>query len=211
MGELEAGAIGLIIADDHVVVREGIAALVERGGCRVMGEAGDGRAALDLARRLDPDVILMDLHMPLMGGAEATRLLRTHGVRARVIVLTTFDGDDDIYNAIDAGAVGFLLKTAPRAELLDAIRAVHAGLRWIQPDVAERLKTRVSADVLTARELDVLRQMGSGMSNKEIAAVLAISEGTVKTHVKAVLAKLGAHDRTQAVIIAGKRGLFRDM
>jgi two-component system NarL family response regulator len=202
--------IRVLIADDHAVVREGLAAMIgRRPDMEVVAEAENGLRAVELARQHQPDVILMDLRMPQMGGVEALSAIRAERAAARVIVLTTFDGDEDIFRALQAGAQAYLLKDTPRDELLDAIRAVHQGLKRIPPDVAAKLVERVTAPQLTPRELDVLRLVALGQSNKEIAAALTIAEGTVKIHVNNLLGKLGVTGRTQAITEALKRGLVR--
>jgi two-component system NarL family response regulator len=203
------GAIRVLIADDHPVVREGVAAMIERRpDMTVVGEAATGREAVAAYRAARPDVVLMDLRMPDMTGVEAIGAIRGEFPGARIIVLTTYDGDEDIYRGLQAGARAYLLKDAPRDDLLDAIRAVHAGQSRIPPAVAARLAERVLAGPeLTARELEVLRGIVAGRSNKEIGAALGISEGTVKAHVNSILGKLGVADRTQAVTTALQRGI----
>jgi two-component system NarL family response regulator len=174
----------------------------------VVGEAATGREAVAAYRAARPDVVLMDLRMPDMTGVEAIGAIRGEFPGARIIVLTTYDGDEDIYRGLQAGARAYLLKDAPRDDLLDAIRAVHAGQSRIPPAVAARLAERVLAGPeLTARELEVLRGIVAGRSNKEIGAALGISEGTVKAHVNSILGKLGVADRTQAVTTALQRGI----
>jgi two-component system, NarL family, response regulator len=203
------GAIRVLIADDHPVVREGVAAMIERRpDMTVVGEAATGREAVAAYRAAQPDVVLMDLRMPDMTGVEAIGAIRGEFPGARIIVLTTYDGDEDIYRGLQAGARAYLLKDAPRDDLLDAIRAVHAGQSRIPPAVAARLAERVLAGPeLTARELEVLQGIVAGRSNKEIGAALGISEGTVKAHVNNILGKLGVNDRTQAVTTALQRGI----
>jgi two-component system NarL family response regulator len=203
------GAIRVLIADDHPVVREGVAAMIERRpDMTVVGEAATGREAVAAYRAARPDVVLMDLRMPDMTGVEAIGAIRGEFPGARIIVLTTYDGDEDIYRGLQAGARAYLLKDAPRDDLLDAIRAVHAGQSRIPPAVAARLAERVLAGPeLTARELEVLQGIVAGRSNKEIGAALGISEGTVKAHVNSILSKLGVADRTQAVTTALQRGI----
>ena len=203
------GAIRILIADDHPVVREGLAAMIERRpDMTVVAEAATGREAVAAYRAAQPDVVLMDLRMPDMTGVEAIGAIRGEFPGARIIVLTTYDGDEDIYRGLQAGARAYLLKDAPRDELLDAIRAVHAGQTRIPPAVAARLAERVLAGPeLTARELEVLQGIVAGRSNKEIGAALGISEGTVKAHVNNILGKLGVADRTQAVTTALQRGI----
>jgi two-component system NarL family response regulator len=203
------GAIRVLIADDHPVVREGVAAMIERRpDMTVVGVAATGREAVAAYRAARPDVVLMDLRMPDMTGVEAIGAIRGEFPGARIIVLTTYDGDEDIYRGLQAGARAYLLKDAPRDDLLDAIRAVHAGQSRIPPAVAARLAERVLAGPeLTARELEVLQGIVAGRSNKEIGAALGISEGTVKAHVNSILGKLGVADRTQAVTTALQRGI----
>lgn len=200
--------IRLLIADDHPVVREGLAAMLNRrADLMVVGEASNGREAIDVYRRERPDVTLMDLRMPEMGGVEAISALRSEFPQARFIVLTTYEGDEDIARALKAGAQAYLLKDTPRDELLDAIRAVHAGGKRIAPEMAAKLADRLTTPELTERELEVLKLIVAGQSNKEIGAALSITEGTVKVHVNNLLGKLGVSDRTQAVTEALRRGI----
>lgn len=200
--------IRILIADDHPVVREGLAAMIKRRtDMTVVAEANHGQEAVALFHQHQPDVVLMDLRMPEMDGVEAILTIREHTPEARVIVLTTYDTDEDIYRALRAGAKAYLLKDTPREELLDTIRAVSAGRTRVPSDVAAKLVERVSSETLTAREVDVLRLIVAGHSNREIATLLYISEGTVKTHVNHILMKLGVSDRTQAVTTALKRGI----
>jgi len=200
--------IRILIADDHPVVREGLAAMIKRRtDMTVVAEANHGQEAVALFHQHQPDVVLMDLRMPEMDGVEAILTIREQTPEARVIVLTTYDTDEDIYRALRAGAKAYLLKDTPREELLDTIRAVSAGRTRVPSDVAAKLVERVSSEALTAREVDVLRLIVAGHSNREIATLLYISEGTVKTHVNHLLMKLGVSDRTQAVTTALRRGL----
>jgi two-component system, NarL family, response regulator len=200
--------IRILIADDHPVVREGLAAMIKRRtDMTVVAEANHGQEAVALFHQHQPDVVLMDLRMPGMDGVEAILTIREQTPEARVIVLTTYDTDEDIYRALRAGAKAYLLKDTPREELLDTIRAVSAGRTRVPSDVAAKLVERVSSEALTAREVDVLRLIVAGHSNREIATLLYISEGTVKTHVNHILMKLGVSDRTQAVTTALRRGL----
>jgi two-component system NarL family response regulator len=202
--------IRVMIADDHAIVREGLASLLaSRPEIDVVGEAQDGEAALTLHRRLAPDVTLMDLRMPGLGGAAVIRALRRDNPRARFIVLTTYDTDEEIYQALEAGAQGYLLKGVPVAELVEAIRTVHAGGRRIPGEIAERALSRALEPALTARETEILALMARGQSNTEIAGALGISERTVKNHVASIFGKLGVSDRTRAVLVALQRGLVK--
>ena len=199
----------VIIADDHPIVREGLHAVVsDQPDMIVVGQAATGSEAVDLALSLRPDVVLLDLRMPELSGVDAIAALRAGWPDARVLVLTTYDGDEDIYRALQAGAQAYLLKDTPRAELLEAIRAVARGQKRIPPEVAARLVQRIGGPTLTEREVDVLRLMAKGRSNKDIGAALHISEGMVKFHVNNILGKLGVDDRTQAVTIALQRGII---
>ena len=206
----KANAIRILIADDHPVVREGLVAMINRReDMTVVAEASDGREALAEFMLHRPDVSLLDLRMPEMDGADAIAAIRAQAPAARLIVLTTYDDDEDIHRGLQAGAKAYLLKDAPREELLACIRAVHEGRTLISPAIAAKLADHVSTTTLTARELDVLRLVADGNPNKAIAVALFISEGTVKTHINSLLRKLDAADRTQAVTIALKRGILR--
>lgn len=174
----------------------------------VVAEAGDGHQAIELFRQLNPDVTLMDLRLPVMSGVEAIAKIRGESCNARIIVLTTYDGDEDIHRALQAGAQGYLLKDMFREELLGAIRAVHAGYKRIPAAVGAKLAERVGNVDLTAREMEVLRLIAGGKNNREIGLALAITEGTVKGHVNNILSKLGVNDRTQAVTTAIQRGII---
>ena len=198
----------IMIADDHPVVREGFAAMIgTEPDMTVVAQARSGEEAVDLFRRVRPDVTLMDLRMPGMGGVDAIRAIRREFPDSRLIVLTTYDGDEDIYRALEAGAQAYLLKDMICDEILAAIRAVHAGQRRIPAAVGTRLAERMAALGLSEREQRVLGLVATGKSNKEIAAALEITEATVKGHMTNVLGKLGVTDRTQAVITALRRGL----
>jgi two-component system NarL family response regulator len=200
--------IRLMLVEDHAVVRQGLAALLgAEDGLEIVGAVGDGLAALEMYARVKPDVVLMDLQMPKMGGVEAIKKIREGHPAARVIVLTTFDGDEDIYRALQAGARAYLLKGMPVEELVTTIHAVHKGKLHIPAPVAEKLAERVSGQELTARELSVLERIVAGRANKEISADLFISEATVKTHINSLLGKLGVADRTHAATVAIQRGL----
>jgi two-component system NarL family response regulator len=203
-----ADTIKILIVDDHHIVRQGLAALLKTvAGFEVVGEAQDGEQAVELHRKHRPDVTLMDLRLPKMNGVEAITKIRQEFAAARIVVLTTFDGDEDIYRALQAGAKGYLLKGMDLAELSEAIRTVHAGRTRIPPRVAEKLAERMSGATLTAREMEVLRLIVAGKSNKDIGNALFISEATVKTHVNSLLSKMGVEDRTQAATTALQRGL----
>ena len=210
-----AEAIGVLIVDDHAVVREGLRAFLElQAGIEVVGEAGDGREAIDAALRLTPDVIVMDLVMPRLDGVGAMRELRRLRPASRVIVLTSFADDDRLLPAIQAGAAGYLLKNVEPRELARAVRAAHAGEALLDPAVAARLVETIAQPAgepplprLTPREREVLALLGRGLSNKRIARELGVAEKTVKTHVGHVLAKLGVADRTQAALYAVRAGL----
>jgi two-component system NarL family response regulator len=197
-----------MVVEDHHIVRQGLVALLATiPDMMVVAEAADGKQAIGLFRQHRPDVTLMDLRLPGMSGVEAVEQIRHEFAAARIIVLTTFDGDEDIYRALQAGARGYLLKGMFGDELMDAIRAVHSGKSRIPPLVAERLAERMGGPSLTSRELEVLELIVLGNSNKEIGGELAISEATVKTHVNSILDKLGVTDRTQAVRTALQRGI----
>jgi two-component system NarL family response regulator len=201
--------IRILIADDHPVVREGLAAMIERQpDMSVVAEAGTGREAVERALEHRPDIVLMDLRMPELGGVEATVRLRERLPSCQVIVLTTYDGDQEIVRALQAGARAYLLKDTFRADLMSAVRAVHAGERRIPGSVARRLAEHVANPGLTHRELEVLRLMASGGSNREIARALYVTESTIKGHVNNILSKLGVRHRTHAVTVAVRRGII---
>jgi len=203
------GAIRLLTVDDHQLLREGIAAVLEaQDDMTLVAQASNGREAIEAFRRVRPDVTLMDLRMPDMSGIEAITAIRAEFPDARIVVLTTYAGDAQAAAALKAGAAGYLLKNLVRKELLDTIRAVHAGKRRVPPEIATEIAEHVADDELTGREIEVLRGVAAGKSNKLIAVELDISEGTVKTHMKSILPKLDASDRTHAVMIALKRGIL---
>lgn len=203
-----AGRIRIMLVEDHQVVRQGLAALLSTtDDMEVVGSVGDGLEAIETFQTVQPDVTLIDLQLPKLGGADTIRRIRAEFPQARFIVLTTFDGDEDIYRALQAGARAYLLKGMPLEELLTTIHAVHSGKLHIPPAVAEKLAERVSGQQLTARELSVLERIVAGRANKEISADLSISEATVKTHINSMLGKLGVADRTHAATVAIQRGL----
>ena len=201
--------IRILTVDDHPLMRAGVAALLgSEPDIAIVAEASDGREAIEQFRVHRPDITLMDLQMPGMRGIETIAAIRTEFPDARIVVLTTYSGDVQALRAIRAGASGYLLKSMLRKELLETIRAVHAGQRRIPPEIANEIVGRVSSDALTGREIQVLHGIAAGNANKVIAGQLGISEETVKGHVKNILAKLGANDRTHAVTIAIKRGII---
>jgi DNA-binding NarL/FixJ family response regulator len=205
----QSGSIRVLTVDDHQLLREGIAAVIEsQDDMTLVAQASNGREAVESFRRLRPDVTLMDLRMPDMSGIEAITAIRSEFRDARIVVLTTYAGDAQAAAALRAGAVGYLLKSLVRKELLETIRAVHAGKRRVPPEIATEIAEHVADDALTVREVQVLQRVAAGKSNKLIAAELDISEGTVKTHMKSILPKLDASDRTHAVMIALKRGIL---
>lgn len=201
--------IRILTVDDHPLLRDGIAAVFSgQEDMTLVGQASDGREAIESFRQLRPDVTLMDLRMPDMSGIEAIGAIRAEFPHARIIVLTTYAGDAQAAAALKAGAAGYLLKNMVRKELIETIRDVHAGKRRIPPEIATEIAEHVADDALTNREIQVLQRVAAGKSNKLIAVELAISEGTVKTHMKSILPKLDASDRTHAVMIALKRGIL---
>lgn len=203
-----ADRIRTMVVEDHHVVRQGLVALLNvMPEIEIVGEASDGFQAVELHRHLQPDITLMDLQLPNLGGVAAITRIRAENPAARFIVLTTFDGDEDIFRSLQAGAKAYLLKGMTIDDLLKTIRLVHAGKTSIPPAIAEKLAERAGTQDLTARELAVLERIVAGRANKEIAADLAISEATVKTHVNNLLGKLGVSDRTNAATVAIHRGL----
>jgi DNA-binding NarL/FixJ family response regulator len=201
--------IRVLSADDHPLLREGIAALIgNQSDMQLIGEAANGREALEQFRKHHPDITLMDLQMPEMSGIDAISAIRGEFPDARIIVLTTYTGDFQVSRALKAGARGYLLKGMLRQELLETIRAVHAGGKRLSAEVATEIAEHATDDVLTPREINVLRLIAEGNANKEIAGKLSLAEETVKGHVKNILAKLGVNDRTHAVTIGLKRGII---
>jgi two-component system NarL family response regulator len=198
----------ILIAEDHGVVRNGLTSLIDQQDDMVtVGQARNGKEAVEMYAALSPDVTLMDLQMPVVDGVEAIAQIRARDPEARIVVLTTYDGDDDIYRALRAGAMAYLLKDAESQELFRTTRAVYAGKTCIPPAVASKLAERMRGSQLTPREVDVLRLLVIGKSNSAIAETLFVAESTVKTHINSILAKLGAEDRTEAAAIALRRGI----
>jgi DNA-binding NarL/FixJ family response regulator len=201
--------IRILIVDDHPLLREGIAAVIQgETDMELVGEAGNGREAIELFRKHRPDVTLMDLQMPELDGVAATAAIRAEWSDARIVMLTTYRGDAQALRALKAGASGYLLKSMIRTDLLEAVRSVHAGHRHIPREIAAELAAHVTDDALSPRELEVLKRVASGSSNRRVADQLALSEDTVKAHMKSIMSKLSANDRTHAVTIALKRGII---
>ncbi len=206
----QPSSIRVLVVDDHPVVRQGLVGMLEEApDIVVVGQGRNGHEAIAVFQQQQPDVTLMDLRMPEMGGVQAIAEICDQFPDARIIVLTTYDSDEEIYRGLRAGAKGYLLKDSEPEELLTAIRTVNRGQQYIAPHVAAKLVQRMTAPELSDRELEVLRLVGQGMSNQEIGTALKISESTVKTHINRILSKLDVKDRTQAAIIALKRGIAR--
>ena len=202
--------ITILVAEDHGIVRQGIVSILHlQADFKVVAEAKDGKEAIALHKQHQPDITLMDLRMPNMEGADAIAQIRTDTPDARIIILTTYDTDEDIYRGLQAGARGYLLKDADYEDLTNAVRKVYSGKRYLPPNVALKLAERMDSEDLTERERDVLGLMVAGNSTSSLAAALGISEGTVKFHINHIFQKLGVNDRTQAVIVALRRGLVR--
>jgi DNA-binding NarL/FixJ family response regulator len=205
----DAKKIKIMAVDDHPLLRSGIAAVLQgEEDILLVGEASNGQEAIECFRRLRPDVTLMDLQMPLMNGIDTIVAIRTERPDARFIVLTTYQGDAQVIRALKAGASAYLLKHMLRKDLLETIRAVHAGRRFIPPEIGAELADHLGDEALSEREIAVLRKVATGTSNKIIADQLSITEATVKSHMKSILSKLSANDRTHAVTIAMKRGFL---
>lgn len=204
-----ATPIRVLIADDHVTVREGLAAMIGRqADMTIVGEAANGRECVELWRTARPDVTLLDLRMPILDGVSAIEEIRGQDAAARIVVLTTFDTDNDISRAITAGARGYLLKDAPRDDLLESIRRVHAGETSLSPALVAKLASGLGDEALTSRELGVLVLLAQGHSNKDIGLALEIGETTVKSHLRSIFAKLKVLSRTEAISVASRRGLI---
>ena len=205
----DRASIKVLSVDDHPLVRDGITfAIQSQADMVVVAEAANGREAVDMFRQHRPDVTLMDLNMPLMNGIDATSEIKRMAPAARILVLTTYSGDMQAARALQAGADGYLLKGSLRKELVQAIRDIHCGRRRIQPEIAQDLAEHFDGDRLSSREIEVLRCVSAGCSNKAVADTLKISEDTVKGHMKSIMSKLQANDRTHAVLIAMRRGFF---
>jgi len=201
--------IRILIADDHYIVRLGLIALINtEPDMEVVAEAADGAQAFDLFCKSQPDLALLDMRMPVKTGVQATEEIRTKFPEARIIMLTAFDGDEEIHKAFEAGAQGYVFKNSSGEKLIPALRAVVAGRRWIPKEVATRLSSRKSFEELTGREIQVLHELAKGLANKEIAGTLNITEYTVKDHLKNIMAKLRAADRTEAVMTSIQRGII---
>jgi DNA-binding NarL/FixJ family response regulator len=206
----EPNRIHVLSVDDHPLLREGIAAIIDNEpDMHMVAQAATGADAVQKFRELQPDVTLMDLRLPDMSGIDALIAIRSQFPEARIIMLTTFEGDVEIQRALQAGARGYLLKSMPPRDLVEVIRQVHAGKKRVPPEVASSLAEHMSDDALTAREVDVLRHVAGGNRNRDIAEKLFISEETVKVHIKHIMDKLGASDRTQAVAIGVRRGIIQ--
>lgn len=200
--------IRIMIVDDHAIVRKGLGLILDaEPDMQVVAMSENGEEAVDRHRDLHPDITLMDLKMAAISGVDAVLAIRKDTPNARIIVLSTYDRDDDIYRSIRAGAMGYLVKDTPSEQILEAIRNVHAGRKYFPPLVGERLAELLTMPDLSDREIDVLRLMTAGRSNQDIANSLSLAVGTVKCHVNSILAKLGAEDRTQAVVLGLKKGL----
>jgi DNA-binding NarL/FixJ family response regulator len=210
MGNMSETSIRVFSVDDHPLLRHGIAMVVnDQPDMLVVGEASNGSEAIKRFREYQPDVTLMDLRLPDMSGIDAMIAIRTSSSEARVIMLTTFEGDVEIHRALEAGARAYVLKNMRARDLLEVIRQVHAGKKKILPEIAAHLAEHYSDETLTAREIEVLQQIAGGSRNRDIAEKLFISEGTVKVHIQHIMEKLGASDRTQAVAIGARRGIIQ--
>lgn len=203
--------ISVMIADDHPITRDGLALILRsEPGISVLAQAGDGLEAVECYRASRPDVAILDLQMPRLNGLGATREIMREFPKARILLFTTYDGDEDIYRAMHAGARGYILKDAAQDDLFKAIRAIHDGQRYLSPPVGAKLAESQVSRGLTDRERQILKLLAEGQANKEISAITGISESTVKTHVASIIEKLGVKSRTEAALVAEKRGFLRD-
>lgn len=210
MWQAPEGLIRILIVDDHPVVRAGLASMLgTQGELTLIGSVPSGEEALQIIEEREPDVLLLDLRMPGMSGVETLHALKAAGKSVRVIILTNYETDEDIYRAVQAGAQGYLLKDTSLREMLEAIRAVHAGRRYIPRHIASRLAQRMVRTDLTAREMEILRRLSKGPTNKQIGHALGISANTVRNHVLKIIEKLEVSDRTEAATTAIQRGLIR--
>jgi DNA-binding NarL/FixJ family response regulator len=201
--------IRVLSIDDHPLVREGVAALInDQTDMRIVGQASNGRDGIRLFRELQPDIALMDVRLPDVSGIDAMITIRSEFSGAKIIIVTSSEGDVEMQRALEGGAKGYMLKSMPPSELLDAIRKVYAGKKAIPPEIASHLANHLSDETLTSREIEILQQVAEGNRNRDIAGRLFISEGTVKVHIKHIMEKLGASDRTQAITIAVRRGII---
>ncbi|WP_029934649.1 response regulator [Sphingomonas sp. UNC305MFCol5.2] len=206
---LNIAPIRVLVADDHAALRDGVAAIVSNeADITIAGEAANGEEAIAAFRNLRPDIMLLDLQMPALGGLEVIKAVREEFAGARIVVLTTYEGDVQALRALKAGASGYLLKTSLRKELLEAIRVVHAGRRYVLAEVAQEIAIHAAEDPLTTREVEILGMVAEGNANKVIARRLSLSEDTVKAHLRAIYSKLDVNDRTQAVTVALRRGII---
>lgn len=200
----------ILVADDHLVYRMGIRSLVgNEPGMKVVGEATDGASAIELYRKLQPDVMLLDLRMPQKGGIDVVQTIRAEFPEARILVVTSYQTEEEIYQVLRAGALGYILKDMGREMLIEAIQSVQAGMRWVSPTIQRQFAERSVRETLTPREVEVMRLLAKGLTNREIANVFNIAESTVKNHVNSLLAKLDVSDRTEAVTLCLMRGIVK--
>ncbi|HEX7655126.1 MAG TPA: response regulator transcription factor [Verrucomicrobiae bacterium] len=206
----KASKIRILVADDHYVVRMGVIAIInQEPDMEIVAEAVNGAQAIELYKKHEPDLTLLDSRMPLLNGVNAAKGIKAIDATAQILMLTAFDGDEDIFRAMEAGVQGYVLKNSTGEHLIPALRAVAAGSRWMPPEVEQRLATRKTYEPLTPRELEVLHELAKGLANKQIASVLNISEHTAKGYLKNILYKLHVADRTEAVTVAIQRGLIQ--
>jgi DNA-binding NarL/FixJ family response regulator len=208
--DTQSGKLRILIADDHPLLRMGLANMISQDPrFALAGEAQDGSEAIDLYKSMRPDVVLMDLQMPRINGVQAIEAIRKFDAQALIVILTTFDGEEDIYSGLRAGAKAYLLKDASSQQVINCILTVVQGRKYLPPEVASKLAQRMDASELSEREMEILTLMASGKSNKQVARLTSITEGTVKFHVNNILSKLGVASRTEAVAVAAKRGIAR--